>query len=120
MPSIPEGLPDYTAEELQIDPAARPSQSPERLRKVAAYARDLAAWKHDQNAIKDRDVREEVTVEEKQELQSRDGVDLQAFDVPEGAYLVKKEIDGRQYWYFQWREGPNTWGNKYVAPVEPV
>jgi len=120
MPTLPEDLPDYTTGQLQVDPAARPSRLPERLRKVADYARDLAAWKHSQDASTSRDAREEVTAEEKQELQSRDDVDLQEFDVPKGAYLVKKEIDGRQYWYYQWREGPNKWGNKYVAPVEPA
>ncbi len=39
-------------------------------------------------------------------------------DAPARATLTTKEINGNQYYYWQWSEGENT-RSEYIAPVNP-
>lgn len=115
-PSRPD-LPKYVVEPIE-------RQSPERLERIADYASELAAWKR---AKRDREASERrasqaVSEEEKATLEQR-GVSTDPQDyqgVPSNAYVtVKEPKDGYRYYYFQWREGPDSWGNEYIAPVTP-
>lgn len=105
-----------------LDPLER--QSPERLDAIAEYAAELAAWKR---ARRERDAaerraREAVDEETKAELERR-GVSTDPGDygeVPPNAYITVKETKpDYRYYYWQWREGPDSWGNEYIAPVSP-
>lgn len=115
-PPAPE-LPKYLREPLE-------KQSPERLEAVAAYARDLAAWKRQQrqHELEQRRTEEEVDEEALEELAERNVSTNPADykDIPaSGAYITVKETKpGYQYYYWQWREG-DTWKNEYIAPVNP-
>lgn len=113
-------VPDPDLPEYVVDPIER--QSPERLEVIASYASELAAWKRarrDQEATERRS-REEVSEDERAALQER-GVSTDPANhegVPSNAYITIKETKpGYHYYYFQWREGPDSWGNKYIAPV---
>ena len=44
---------------------------------------------------------------------------LEETDAPAKATLTTKEIDGREYFYYQWREGSKI-KSEYVAPVSPA
>lgn len=119
-PPAPE-LPKYLREPLE-------NQSPERLEAVAAYAADLAEWKHRQRQeeLERRRAEEEVDEQELEDLDERevstDPADYE--DVPaSGAYITVKTTKetgekSYRYLYWQWREG-DTWKNEYIAPVNP-
>lgn len=115
-PSRPD-LPKYVVEPIE-------RQSPERLETIADYAAELAAWKR---AKRDREAAErraddEIDEDRKESLEER-GVSTDPGDypdVPPNAYVTVKETKpGYSYYYWQWREGPNSWGNEYIAPVSP-
>lgn len=113
----PPDLPKYVVEPLE-------RQSPERLEAIADYATELAAWKRERldRETAERRAREEVTEEEKAALRER-GVSTDPDDyseVPSKAYITVKETKPQyRYYYWQWREGPDSWGNEYIGPVNP-
>ena len=119
-PPAPE-LPKYLWEPLE-------NQSPERLERVAAYAADLADWKHQQHqaGFERRRVEEEIGEEEIEQLSEREiSTDPEDYeDVPaSSAYITIKttketEKTSYRYYYWQWREG-DSWKNEYIAPVVP-
>ena len=119
-PPAPE-LPKYLCEPLE-------NQSPERLEAVAAYAGDLAKWKYQQRQEEHEYQRaeREVDPEELKKLDSRNiSTDPEDYeDVPIGrAYITVKTTKKTSeetycYYYWQWRDG-NSWGNEYIAPVNP-
>lgn len=118
-PSAPMNLPKYLREGLD-------KQSPDRLRTAAEYATRLAAWKEDkaERELEERtgedvdDVPDgwESDAEEWEEVveKAREKADIQG-----KGYRTKKRIDGRDYWYLQWREGEHV-RSKYIAPVNPA
>lgn len=111
-PAPPEHCPKYLREGL-------PKQSPALLREIVTYAEALAEHKE---ATAEREFQEE-TIEapedapDEWEQDEWDEVREQA-DAPAKATLTTKEIDGRQYYYYQWREG-HTIKSEYVSPVHP-
>jgi hypothetical protein len=119
-PPAPE-LPKYLREPLE-------NQSPEQLEVVAAYAADLAEWKHRQREeeLERRRAEDEVDEEELEELDEREiSTDPEEYeDVPtNGAYITVKTTKetadkSYRYFYWQWREG-DSWKNEYIAPVNP-
>lgn len=119
-PPVPE-LPKYLREPLE-------RQSPERLEAVAAYATDLAEWKHQQHQeeLEHRRAEEQVDEEGLGELDERNiSTDPEEYeDAPAtGAYITVKTTKetsekSYRYYYWQWREG-DTWKNEYIAPVNP-
>lgn len=113
-PSPPADAPQYVVEGLD-------RQDAETLRELAQYADRLADWK-------DRDVERELSDRElDRELDEvpcewdeeawQDAVD--DTDAPPKATLTTKRIDGRDYYYLQWREGDKI-KSEYVAPVIPA
>lgn len=118
-PDAPESLPKYLRE------GAR-KQDPEQLRALAAYAQELADWK-EASAQREMESRADLPGDEVPDEWDDDEdawadrlADARAEgDVPAGkGSLQAKTIDGRDYWYLQWREG-DTIRSKYVAPVSP-
>lgn len=113
-PTPPDTAPKYVREGLD-------KQDPETLREIAAYAERLAAHKEsaaereleERSAETDDDgVPEEWDVDEWAEA-------VDDVDAPARATLTEKEIDGRGYYYYQWREGSKI-KSEYVAPVTPA
>lgn len=88
-------------------------QDPETLRVIAEQARKLADQKEAQL---------EAELEEKAIDEDEHDVDLDEFDrdqAPAGATLVTKNIDDRDYYYWNWR-ADGTVKSEYVKPVNPV
>jgi len=112
VPAAPDSAPKYIAEGLE-------KQSPETLREIAEYAAELADHKEQQieDQLADREVDLEETPDESDADEWEDAIDDS--DAPPQAYLTQKTIDGRQYFYYQWREG-NSVKSEYVAPVDPA
>ena len=113
-PPAPDSAPKYVREGLN-------NQSPETLREIAAYAERLADYKEaeldreleERSAdVDEDDVPEEWDAEEWQET-------IEDADAPSGATLTTKRIDGRDYYYYQWREGSKI-KSEYLAPVNPA
>lgn len=110
----PPDLPAYLCEPLE-------TQSPDRLVMIAAYARELAAWKRQQRGqARGKDT---IGPEEKAALEDRDhSTDPGDYaGVPKRVYITiktTKQTSDRSYdyYYWQWREG-ETWNNEYIAPV---
>lgn len=115
-PAQPD-LPQYVLDALE-------RQDPERLETIAGYAERLAAFKRQQRqqAVEQHRESNEIDDDAQQELEARDvSTDPADYeDVPPNAYItIKEPKDGMQYYYWQWREGSNSWGNKYICPVNP-
>lgn len=117
-PEVPESVPEYLSAGLD-------KQSPETLRDIAEFTKQLAAWKEAeaQKEIekraeqKPRETPDEWEEEEWREAveEARDDADLKGSK----GTLTTKEIDGRDYYYLQWREGSKI-KSEYVAPVVPA
>ena len=119
-PTAPETLPQYLREGTQKQP-------PEELRALAEYAHALAEWKE---AAVQRELDEQADLagdevpdewRDDEDEWTDQLADARADgDVPAGkGSLQAKSIDGRDYWYLQWREGDKI-KSKYVAPVSPA
>ncbi len=117
-PDVPEDVPEYLSTGLD-------KQSPETLRDISEFAKQLAEWKE---AKAQREMEEHVEKtprktpdewEEEEWLEAveeaRDDADL----VEHKGTLTTKTIDGRDYYYLQWREGSKI-KSEYVAPVVPA
>lgn len=108
-------VPDYVLDALD-------ARAPAELRQIAAYAEELAEYKEAQmeREVEKRREEEGIDPEQKEELEEQ-GVSTDPDDydgVPGNAYITTKEPhEGKKYYYWQWREGPNSWGNEYIGPV---
>jgi len=114
-PTRPEAVATYV-----LDGVDR--QDPEALRELAEYADQLAGYKE---AEAERELQEDAVDEEPPEEWDDDEWEdaledaRDDGDVPAGkGTLTTKTVDGREYYYLQWREG-DTVASKYVAPVTP-
>ncbi len=96
-------------------------QSAETLREIASYAETLADYKDQQLELeleeRAADVDDEDVPDEWDESDWRETVEQS--DAPSGATLTTKTIDGRDYFYYQWREGSKI-KSEYLAPVTPA
>jgi hypothetical protein len=138
----PDGGPDETVDDNQDkrEPLIRPQpadslpkylvegvekQSPDRLRRLAEYAEQMADYK-EEKAQRDLEERAEQDVDttpdewdadEWEDVvdDARDEADL----APGKGTLTTKTIDGRDYYYLQWRAGSKI-KSQYVAPVTPA
>lgn len=104
-------------------------QSPDRLRALAAWANELADWKtkrekHERaqrlgeneqgnEQHSDNEDQPDPPDEVVEEVRERVGIP------PSKGYTVIKTIDGRDYYYFQWREGDSVM-SEYMKPVVPA
>lgn len=111
-PAPPLGAPKYIREGL-------PKQSSETLREIARYAQLLADSKEQAiEAELEKKAVEQDTTPDDWDDDEWDAL-LSEVDFPTRACLTTKTIDGRDYFYFQWREGSKI-KSKYVAPVSPA
>lgn len=116
-PTPPE-LPKYLREGAE-------KQGPGDLRALARYAEQLAAWK-EAEADRELDEQAERELDDAPDEWDDDEWDEVVDDAREKAdlggkkgTLTTKHIDGRDYFYLQWREG-DTIKSQYVAPVTPA
>ena len=114
-PDVPESIPNYISEGLQKQDVAT-------LRDLAAYAERLADHKE---ATTKREIQTDAVDEESpEEWDDNEWADQLAEaretgDIPASkGTLTTKKIDGRNYYYLQWREGGNI-RSQYVAPTSP-
>ena len=117
-PDNPPNLPQYFIDGVE-------KQSPDDLRELAAYAEQMADWMEAETQRKleaqaDRSTTE--TPEEWDDDEWEDAVDdaREEAEIPASkGTLTTKTIDGRDYYYLQWREGSKI-RSQYVAPVTPA
>ncbi|WP_142860709.1 hypothetical protein [Salinigranum halophilum] len=100
-PTPPAELPPDVVDALS-------DSSPDILRRVAAYAEELAEYREREDRIAEGD--KEENVEERPD-------DLPD-DVPAKATITIKRINDNRYYYWQWREGDKV-RSKYKGPVTP-
>ncbi|SEQ02836.1 hypothetical protein [Natrinema salaciae] len=98
----PPDLPDYVCD------AIRRRSSKEELEAVIQYAESLLEYRR-QNLQPQDDADEN--------RRSTNIDDLPRNGAPERATLTKKQIDGQEYYYWQWREN-STVESAYCAPVD--
>lgn len=117
-PDPPPNLPRYLTTGVG-------KQSPEDLRNLAAYAERMAEW---QEAEAQRELEEQAdreateTPEKWDDDEWEEAIDdaREDADIPASrGTLTTKTIDGRDYFYLQWREGSKI-RSQYVAPVTPA
>lgn len=117
-PQPPANLPKYIREGTE-------KQSPDRLRALADYASQLAEWKEAKAQHEPEERAEHDPDETPDEYTEDEWVDIvEDAREDEGVPSVKgtvtvKHIDGRGYYYLQWREGADVL-SKYLAPVNPA
>jgi len=80
------------------------------LRHLAQRAEELADRKYEENAPRQRSKAEVKHNTDKTEFDRK--------EAPSNATLVTKNIDDRDYFYWNWRED-NTVKSEYIAPVSP-
>jgi len=113
-PDVPDAIPKYIADGLD-------KQDAQTLREIAGHAEALAQW---------REREAERELEERAAEVNEDGAPdewdadewravVEDADAPPKATLTTKTIDGRDYFYYQWREGDSI-ESEYVAPVIPA
>lgn len=117
-PPSPDSVPKYIRDGLEKQDAAT-------LRTISQYAEQLADYLEEQ-AERDLEAASERATDEP----PNDWDDEEWDDALEDAYdkaeipsskgtLTTKTIDGRDYYYLQWREGDQV-KSQYVAPVVPA
>lgn len=117
-PPSPDSVPKYIRDGLEKQDAAT-------LRTISQYAEQLADYLEEQ-AERDLEAASERATDEP----PNDWDDDEWDDALEDAYdkadipnskgtLTTKTIDGRDYYYLQWREGDQV-KSQYVAPVVPA
>jgi hypothetical protein len=117
-PPSPDSVPKYIRDGLEKQDAAT-------LRTISQYAEQLADYLEEQ-AERDLKAASERATDEP----PNDWDDEEWDDALEDAYdkadipnskgtLTTKTIDGRDYYYLQWREGDQV-KSQYVAPVVPA
>lgn len=107
----PVDAPKYIVEGFQ-------KQDPELLEKLATYAEELAAEKSKQ--IEDQIEEDSVELNDPPEGWEREQWEntLSDTEAPKKACVTKKDINGREYYYYQWRDGDSI-KSEYIAPVNP-
>jgi len=117
-PQAPTNLPKYLVEGVE-------KQSPDSLRRLAEYAEQMADYQ-EQKAQRELEERAEqdadTTPDEWDAGEWEKIIDdaLDEADLPAGkGTLTTKTIDGRDYYYLQWRAGSKI-ESQYVAPVSPA
>lgn len=111
-PKPPDGAPKYIIEGLQ-------KQSPEVLEELSGYCESLAAEKvrELEAQLEEKQVEIDETPDEWEPDEWEETVaDVEA---PPKACITTKTIDGRDYYYYQWREGSSI-KSEYIAPVTPA
>mgnify|MGYP006303290563 FL=1 len=114
-PDAPSSLPKYLREGTQ-------KQDAQTLRDLAEYAvaladhREVQAESELEEQAVDEDVPEEWDEDEWAEHidEARENADIEGSK----GTLTTKQIDGRGYFYLQWREGSKI-KSQYVAPETP-
>jgi|APHM01.1.fsa_nt_gi hypothetical protein len=117
-PQPPQTLPKYLTDGVE-------RQSPEELRDLAAYAKQMAEWMEYETQREFEERADQSTTETPDEWDD-DGWEDAVDDAREAAdisalkgTLTIKTIDGRDYYYLQWRDGSKI-KSQYVAPVTPA
>ena len=117
-PQAPQALPKYLIEGVE-------KQSPENLRELVSYAEQMADYK-EAEAQRELEARTNQstteTPEEWDDNEWEEAVDdaRDEADLPDSkGTLTTKTIDGRDYFYLQWREGSKI-KSQYVGPVAPA
>ncbi len=100
-PTPPQELPVDVVDTLD-------DYSPELLRHVARYTRDLAEYRE----------REARLAENEGDNQIEEQLEDLPDDVPSKATITVKEINDNRYYYWQWRDGEKI-KSKYKGPVNP-
>ncbi|MWG33113.1 hypothetical protein GQS65_01185 [Halomarina oriensis] len=110
-----------------LDPVESDARTPDELRALAAYAEALADDREaaaEAEATQQDDANEDGdSAREKPDRNEEREADLRADrpdDVPSGAGLVMKHINGNWYYYWQYREpGKETPTQDYAGAVNP-
>ena len=100
-PTPPQELPVDVVDTLD-------DYSPELLRHVARYTKDLAEYREREARLAENEGNNQI------EEQPEDLPD----DVPSKATITVKEINDNRYYYWQWRDGEKI-RSKYKGPVDP-
>ena len=100
-PTPPQELPVDVVDTLD-------DYSPELLRHVARYTRDLAEYRE----------REARLAENEGDNQIEEQLEDLPDDVPSKATITVKEINDNRYYYWQWRDGEKI-KSKYKGPANP-
>jgi hypothetical protein len=116
-PDPPESAPKYLIEGFD-------KQNTDTLRELAEYAQRLADWNDAQAAAELEEQATDVkgTPDEWDDEEWDDALDeaREKADLSAGkGTLTMKQIDGRGYYYLQWRQGSKI-KSAYVAPVSPA
>lgn len=130
-----DNLADDTAEDLEMTEPTPPSSIPnditnrlqsqntESLEAIIEYAQELQTYQQTQaekelQAQAESGHRLDEAPEEWDDDEWEEQVEEKIHtdsDVPSGGYVCEKQIDGRVYLYYQWRDGDTVKG-KYLAP----
>ncbi|AXR76201.1 hypothetical protein [Natrarchaeobaculum sulfurireducens] len=100
-PTPPQELPADVVDTLD-------HYSPELLRHVARYTKDLAEYREREARLAENEGDNQIE-EEPEDLPD---------DVPSKATITVKEINDNRYYYWQWRDGEKI-RSKYKGPVDP-
>lgn len=115
-PAPPRDAPQDIIDRLQQQP-------PDRLEAIASYAEQLATVKRAAETESDGAVEpgDRVSFADAPDEWSADAWNDVTDDcsAPPRASVTVKEIDGRSYYYYQWREGDAV-KSEYIAPVNPA
>jgi len=117
-PSSPDSIPEYILDGLE-------KQDAETLRTISRYADQLADYREEQARRELEDASERTADDNPDDWddQKWDDAIEEAYDkadIPSSkGTLTTKTIDGRDYYYLQWREGDDV-KSQYVAPVVPA
>ena len=112
-PDTPDAIPKYIADGLS-------KQDAQTLREISGYAETLAQWREREA---ERELEERAADVDEDEAPQEWEADewetvVKETDAPPKATLTTKTIDGRDYFYYQWRNG-DTIESEYIAPVAP-
>ena len=88
-------------------------QDPKTLDQISDLAEELAAEKRREAA---EEIAERAVEEDNHDV---DIDELDRRDAPSGATLVTKNIDDRDYYYWNWR-AEGTVKSEYIRPVNPA
>lgn len=113
-PTPPADLPAYV-----VDPLRR--QPPRRLRAVAEWAADLAAYKADRGDTDARDPQRQARLRERVRANGHSADTADYDGVPERAYIsVKEPKEGYEYAYWQWRSDDDVDAPDSNASIGPL
>jgi hypothetical protein len=110
-PTPPEDAPLYIIDGLQ-------KQDPATLTALSSYVEQLADEKHAEMEAKLEE--REVEFDDSPDEWGQDDWEAETAntEAPAKACVTTKTIDGRDYYYYQWRDGSQI-KSEYIAPVNP-